>query len=198
MDGDGGEPHLVVAAGGALETAFLPQRLFALRADHAVRVSVALSARALDFVTTTALRGVTGREVYVRNDQWAGAVPMHLALRRADLLLLAPATARILAACATGLVDDAPTRLFAFTPKERVVVAPALHPHLDRRIYAPHLERLAELGCAIVGGEDRFASWADARDAVVARLGLRRRPVGSGPTLLESLAGAAEAGGEDP
>jgi len=181
---------VVVAAGASLETSFLPQRLWSLRADYGVEVRAALSAEATAFVTELALRGVTGRAPYVRNDQWEGEQPLHLAWRTHELLLIV-ATARVLQACATGRVEDAPTRLFAFSPKDRVVVAPAVHPHLERRLYAPHVEALRDLGCEIVGGEDLFASWADAKRAIVRRLGLDRRERAAGPVLLEDLPEAA-------
>lgn len=180
----------MVAAGAALETAFLPQRLWALRQDYGVRLTVALTRRASDFVTGTALRGVTGAAPYLEDAQFDGDVPMHLSLREADLLVVAPATGRVLSACALGVIDDPVTRLFAFTPKDRVVVAPALHPHLDRRLYVDHVARLRELGVAVLGGEDLFASWADVVAEVRDRLDLRVRFAGAGgPVLLEELPG---------
>jgi hypothetical protein len=167
-------PVIVFAAGGALETAFLPYRLFHLQQDLGVRARVALSPRARDFVSVLALEALTGSSVY-----GAGAeldhehVPLHVAWCEPTVLVLAPATPRILVECAQGSITCPVTRLFAFTDKARVVVAPALHPRLDARIYRPHVATLRELGCAVVGGDDLFASFADVKAELARRLGVR-------------------------
>lgn len=182
------EPHVVFAAGGALETAFLPQRLFDLRADHRVALTVALSAGALDFVTPTAMSAVAGSTVYLASTELDPAgVPRHLRLAEAHMLVVYPATARIVAECALGIVSCTVTRLFAFFPKDRVCIAPAIHPKMDARIYAPHLARLRELGCAVVGGEDAFASWADVLAHVTPALERRALTLGRKPVLLSDL-----------
>lgn len=181
------DPWVVVAAGGSLETAFLPARLFDLRADYHVRLSAALSPRALDFVTELSVEAVTAATVYTRSAQLHEHRPLHLHVAQAERLVLWPATPRILAQCATGEITDPVTRLFAFTEKARVIVAPCLHPSLDLRIYRPHVERLRELGCTVVGPEDLFASFADAKRALVDGLGLRRRADAPGVVRLERL-----------
>lgn len=182
------EPHLVIAAGGALETAFLPKRIFDLRADHRVSLSVALSPCALDFVTPTAIGAVAGSKPYLANDDLdASGMPRHLRLAEADRLVVYPATARIVAECALGIVSCAVTRLFAFFPKERVVVAPAIHPMMDMRIYAPHLARLRELGCTVVGAEDAFASWADVLAHLAPALERRAFGLARGTVRLSDL-----------
>jgi len=178
--------HVVFAAGGALETAFLPKRLFDLRADHHVRLSVALSSGALDFVTVPAMSAVVGAPAYTTNADLDGTgVPRHLRLAEADWLVVHPATARVVAECALGIVSCPVTRLFAFFPKDRVCIAPAIHPRMDLRLYAPHLARLRELGCAVVGGDDAFASWSDVRGFLSTKL--ERRAPSRGPLLLSDL-----------
>jgi len=183
-------PHVVIAAGGSVESAFLPHHLLQLVTDFDVRVTVALSRGAAPFVTRTALRAITGARPYRRAVDWDDderATPRHLSLSRADLLVLWPATARIVAACAQGLVSCAPTRLFAFTPKPRVVIAPALHPSFERSIYVPHLKTLESLGCEILGGDDLHASWHEVRTAIVARLSPTRRTPHPGVQLLDTM-----------
>ena len=159
-----------------------------LRADYEVRLWSAVSERALDFVTPMALGAVCENTVYRSNDQLASdRRPLHVVARDADALVLHPATARIIAQCALGEVTCAVTRLFAFTPKDRVVVAPAIHPYLERSIYEPHVRRLRDLGCTVLGGDDLFASWADVRDHLCERLALKRRTTPWGPVLLKKL-----------
>lgn len=174
-------PWLVVAAGGTVETSFLPQRLFNYLADFSVRVTVALSPGARDFVTTTALAAITGEPVYTRGRQLdASQRPLHLALAEADRLLLCPASARIVASCALGLVTCPVTRLFAFIPPARVIVSPAIHPAMDRSVYAAHLATLRNRGCTVLGGDDLFASWQNVRDHLERTFPLARRTDATG------------------
>ncbi len=181
-------PWIVLAAGGALETAFLPKRVFDLRADYAVRTSIALSPGALDFVTLTAIAATSGGAAYHANDQLdADGVPLHLRWSEADLLVVFPATARVLAESALGIVRCAVTRLVAFTPKERILFAPAIHPQMDRRLYADHVAKLVALGCAIVGDETLFAAWGEVERAIVERLSLTQRPRSAEPIVLTAL-----------
>ena len=186
-------PTIVIAAGGGLETAMLPQRLLYLRADYGVEVRAAVSSGALDFVTRTALMGVTGSFVYDPETRFVpgSAHPVHLALADADLLVVYPATARVLAQCALGDVTCPVTRLFAFTAKDRILVAPAIHPRMDRRIYEPHAARLRELGCEVIGGAELWATWHEVETRIVARLGLARARAKTGDVLLDELASAA-------
>lgn len=165
----------VIASGGTIETALLPGRVLFLRADFGLDVSLALSSGAREFVTLTAMRAVSGREVYHDNGQFdAAGVPLHLALARAEALVVYPATARILAECAAGSVTCPVTRLVAFTPFERIAIAPAVHAQMDPRPYREHLARLADFGCTVLGGDDLHADWAAVQSWLVARLGLER------------------------
>ncbi|MGE0708193.1 MAG: flavoprotein [Planctomycetota bacterium] len=187
------EARVVFAAGGVLETAFLPYRLLNLQVDYGLRLRVAASPSALEFATRTALHAVTGAEVYHQNSQFdRDGLPLHLALKDTPLLVLYPATARILAQCATGVVSCPVTRLFAFVPKERVLVAPALHPEMDLRLYRDHARRLAELGCEVLGlgaeGAAELApTWRELSERVAARMGATRLVPRPEQVLLERL-----------
>lgn len=167
-------PRCVIAAGGTIETALLPGRLLALRADYGLDVGCALSRGALDFVTRTAIHGVTGRAPYADRRQFDGAVPRHLAWRGAELLVVHPATSRVLAEAAAGSVTCVVTRLIAFTPAERVVIAPAIHPDVDPRPHRAHLAALRDRGVTVVDADDLHAAWTAIERVIVARLGLRR------------------------
>lgn len=147
---------IVVAAGGAIETALLPYNLVHLLSCVDIAVSAAISPSAGKFVTETALHAITKKVVY-REDQLFDPLtgkPLHLAYSEADLLVLYPATGRIIAQCALGEITCPVTRLFAFTPKERILIAPAIHPRMDKRIYQPHLDKLNDLGCHVLQGQD--------------------------------------------
>ena len=181
-------PRVVVAAGGALDTAMLPLRLLHLRADYRISLAAAVSRGALDFVTPTALTAVTGAPVYDPDARFApgSSVPVHLELADADLLVVYPATARIVAQCALGEVTCPVTRVFAFTPKDRIVIAPAIHTRKDRPLYVDHAARLRAVGCTLLGGDALWATWAEVEETIVRRLSLSRT-FRSGDVLLDQL-----------
>jgi len=125
-----------IAAYKALELARL-----ATKAGHAVRIL--RTASAARFVGDASFEGITGAPVL--HDQWArdparGVFPdqtppdhdpiSHLeVVANADVLLIAPATANVLAKLAAGLADDLLTTA-ALAARCPVVVAPAMNNHM--------------------------------------------------------------------
>ena len=117
---------LVCATGGiaAYKTASLVSALVQRR----VSVTVAMTANATKLVGPPTFRALTGRPVYT--DMWAGDVSddiEHISLSdRADLVVVAPATANILAKMAAGIADDlvSTTLLSVEGP---VLLAPAMN-----------------------------------------------------------------------
>jgi phosphopantothenoylcysteine synthetase/decarboxylase len=189
--------QIVVAAGGVIETAFLPYNLAHLMACVDVTVSTAISPSAEKFVTETALHALTKNVVYHEQqlfDPLTGK-PLHLAYSEADLLVLYPATARIIAQCALGEVTCPVTRLFAFTPKERILIAPAIHPRMDKRIYQPHLDRLQELGCHVLNQQQEefvlYSLWSHIELKVAELLETEQLAVPKGSSSLWSSATSA-------
>lgn len=180
-------PSLVLGLGGTIETSFVPLRLFELLADYAIDTGVALTREAETFVTATALEGLTGRPPYRANAQFDHGVPVHLGWGEAALLVVVPGTPRLITECATGSITCPVTRLFAFTDKARIAFAPALHPRLDRRVYAPHLDRMRELGVTVLGDDEVHADWAGVRRHVLERIAPPRREVPGRTVLLDAL-----------
>jgi phosphopantothenoylcysteine decarboxylase / phosphopantothenate---cysteine ligase len=114
---------LGVAGGIAAYKACELLRLFT-ESGHAVRVVP--TAAALRFVGAPTWAALSGQPV--ADEVWADAqdVP-HVALgRRADLVVVAPATADLLARAATGLADDLLTNTL-LTARCPIVYAPAMH-----------------------------------------------------------------------
>ncbi|GAB4210943.1 MAG: hypothetical protein OHK0013_32170 [Sandaracinaceae bacterium] len=185
----GDVPRVVLASGGTLETALLPGRLLALRQDYALSLGCALTRGATDLVSRLALSAITGRPVYQDHRQLdERGLPLHLTWRQAEALVVHPASARLIAECALGSVTDAVTRLVAFTPKDRIAIAPAVHPDMDPRPYRKHLNELRDLGCTILGGEDLHAPWSEVEAWLVSRLALVRQRTMPGVTRLDHLA----------
>lgn len=129
-------------------------------------VDVIMTAAAEKFVTPLTFQAVTGRPVY--NDIWqtggsGGGLPTHIAHvglgEGADLLVIAPASANILAKLAHGMADDL-LSVTALATRCPVVVAPAM----DGGMYghpstAGNMATLQERGVMLIEPESgRFAS----------------------------------------
>ncbi len=93
-------------------------------------VEAVLTSAAQRFVTGVSFAGVTGRPA--RLDLWDPSFPgeLHIELtRRAEIVLVAPATADLLARMAHGLADDLATTCLS-AARGPVFVAPAMHPRM--------------------------------------------------------------------
>ncbi len=93
-------------------------------------VRVVMTADALKFITPlpfkTLSRHAVVTDLYDEEEGWK---PTHIELAdAADLLLIAPATANVIAKLAHGLADDAITCIaLALNPKAKMVIAPAMN-----------------------------------------------------------------------
>jgi len=97
-------------------------------AKEGIEVDVVLTDDALRFITALTFHALTKREVYTRdNDGMRDGQPAHISLAdRADLVLVAPATAHLIAQMAHGLAPDLLTSLLLATPAP-VILAPAMN-----------------------------------------------------------------------
>ncbi len=117
--------RIVVAIGGgiaAYKTAVLVSRL--VQAQH--HVEVVLSHGATHFVGAATFAALCGRPPTI--DSYDPRFPLgpHIELAEgADMLIIAPATARILASCALGLADDLISTLY-LACQCPVLMAPAM------------------------------------------------------------------------
>lgn len=114
-------------------------------------VDVVLTRSAQEFVTPLSFQGVTGRDVFTSLWSVEGAA-RHIRLgREADAVVVAPATADVLARAAQGRSDDLLTTTLLAT-RAPVVVCPAMN---DRMWAHPAVQsnatRLTELGYHLAG-----------------------------------------------
>jgi phosphopantothenoylcysteine decarboxylase/phosphopantothenate--cysteine ligase len=118
---------IVLGVTGGIAAYKSPDLVRRLR-ERGAEVQVVMTAGAQQFVTPMTFQAVSGREV--RDNLWdpAGEAAMgHIELARwADLVLIAPATAEILARIAAGRAEDLLTTLVLAT-EARVAVAPAMN-----------------------------------------------------------------------
>ena len=115
-------------------------------------VHVILTKGAQNFVTETAMREISGNPVVTSMWQEIQQYDVeHIAFARlADVVLVAPATANVIAKCACGMADDMLTTTLLAT-KAPVFFAPAMNTNMyENSITQQNLHTLQERGCHII------------------------------------------------
>jgi phosphopantothenoylcysteine decarboxylase/phosphopantothenate--cysteine ligase len=149
-------------------------------------VHVIMTAHAREFITPLTLQTLSGQRVIA--DPWdlsRGADIQHIALTRGlDLLLVAPATADILAKFAHGIADDF-LSTFYLAVTAPVAVAPAMNLWMwEHPATRANLETLAARGVRVVDpgvgelacGEEGIGRMAEPEAIVEAALALIKSP----------------------
>lgn len=125
-------------------------------------VHVVMTPDALRFITALPFKTLSRHPVVTDlYDEEEGWKPTHIKLAdEADLLLIAPATANIIAKLAFGIADDALTCVaLALNPKARLLIAPAmngkmwLHPATQQNVGT-----LKSRGAEFIGPEEGLLS----------------------------------------
>jgi phosphopantothenoylcysteine decarboxylase/phosphopantothenate--cysteine ligase len=149
--------RILLAVTGGIAAYKAPELVRALVRDGAT-VRCALTAAAARFVAPLALQTVSGHAV--RTDlfdaEQEGAID-HIALAdETDLVVVAPATANLLAKLAHGLADDLVSTLLLAT-RAPVLVAPAMNVNMwQHAATQANVERLRARGVRFVGPEAGF------------------------------------------
>ena len=144
--------NILLGISGGIAAYKTPELVRRLR-DRGADVQIVMTSSAREFVTETALSAVAGRPV--RDNLWdkaAEASMSHIELARwADAVLIAPATAEIMARLAAGAAGDLLTTLVLAT-EAPVALAPAMN-HVMWSNPAVQANRavLEERGVAILG-----------------------------------------------
>lgn len=117
--------------------------------DSGCDVTVIMTKEAEEFITPLTLAALSGKEVYTskfNGGQGAWSMP-HIALaKEADAILIAPATANVIAKLAHGLADDLLTCV-AITTRASIFVAPAMNTEMyENKIVQENCKKLRSLG----------------------------------------------------
>lgn len=110
-------------------------------------VSVAMTENACRFVSPLTFQAVTGREVFAStwDDPFA-----HIELAKTDRILVAPASANIIAKASTGIADD-PLSTLLLAAGSAASFAPAMNWRMyENPVLQGHIAALRERGCGIV------------------------------------------------
>jgi phosphopantothenoylcysteine decarboxylase/phosphopantothenate--cysteine ligase len=125
MSGDRGAPRVILGVGGGI-AAYKVAELLRLLTESGHDVQVVPTAAALNFVGAPTWAALSGNPVRTDVFEDVHSVP-HVRLgQRADLVLVAPATADLLAKAAAGLAGDLLGNIL-LTARCPVVFAPAMH-----------------------------------------------------------------------
>jgi phosphopantothenoylcysteine decarboxylase/phosphopantothenate--cysteine ligase len=193
-------PTVALAVSGSI-AAYKAAEVARLLLAAGVRVLPVMTRAAREFLGAVTLSGLTGENVAeaMFDPSFPGELHVDLA-RRADVVLLVPATADLLARLAGGRSDDLVTAL-ALCARGPVIAAPAMHPRMwahpaTRRNVATlaadgRVELVGPVDGAVASGERGVGRMADPADIVAATLA-RLRPrdlaglrvvVTAGPTV---------------
>ena len=143
---------IILGVSGGIAAYKTPELVRRLR-DRGAEVQVVMTRSAEEFVTETTLQAVSG--LPVRSNLWdqdAEAAMGHIELARwADLVLIAPATAEIMARLASGAAPDLLTTLCLAT-QAPLVIAPAMnHVMWSNPAVQANRQLLEERGMRILG-----------------------------------------------
>ncbi len=152
-------PKVVVGVSGGI-AAYKAAELVRLLAERDYRVQVVMTRSAREFIRPLTFAALTGEKVITdlfpepgKEADLENAIEHIAVAQEADLLLVTPATADILAKFATGLADDFLTTMqLAYTGP--LVVAPAMNTNMwDHPATRENIKTLRERGVSVVEPE---------------------------------------------
>lgn len=208
-----GKLRVVLVSSGSVASVKIPNIVSELRADGNIEVQVVATDASLHFFDKAAVEkenpGVT---VWTDHDEWSdwrkiGDPILHIELRRwADLVVIAPVSADMLAKIAGGLSDNLPLSLLrALSPETPVILCPAMNtfmysnPMTERHLsiirdvlhyYILGPQGAGRLACGDVGA-GKMTEWKDIVTAIRGFASVfRNRPTDDTSMLDMLLSGA--------
>ena len=148
-----GREFIVAVCGGI--SAYKSADLVSKLAQAGAGVTVVMTRSAQQFVTPLTFQALSGRPV--RTDTFdlpESSDPQHIGLtERADLMIVAPATANIIAKAAHGICDDLVSVMICAAACP-VVFCPAMNNRMwDNAVTQENCRKLASLGYPFIGPE---------------------------------------------
>ena len=123
-------------------------------------VHVIMTKAGMEFITPLTMQTLTKNKVHT--DQFAPYVPSeveHISLaQKADLLLVAPASADFIAKAAAGIADDMLTTVLLATRNVPILVAPAMY---ENPITQRNIRTLSEFGVKMIEPREALLACGD-------------------------------------
>lgn len=144
--------NIIVGVTGSIAAYKTAELIRALRAQQA-NVRVVMTPSAKQFISATTLQALSTNTV--RDSLWdesAEAAMSHIELARwADIIIVAPATAHVIAKLAHGLADDLLTTL-CLASTAKIFLAPAMNQQMwAQAVVHDNVNRAKQLGMLILG-----------------------------------------------
>jgi len=150
--------RIVVGVGGGI-AAYKAAELVRLLDKAGAQVEVAMTGRAQKFIGAMTFQALTRRPVFTDLFSLAdeGSIGHIQLADRADLVILAPATANVLARLAAGMANDAVTAI-ALATRAPVLLAPSMNVNMwNHPVTQANVRRLVDVaGYKVVGPGDGF------------------------------------------
>lgn len=149
--------HIVIGISGGI-AAYKTMSLIRLFKKNGYEVRVTATRNALQFVTPLTIETLSQNKLYTDMfDQNRTLEVEHISLAEwADALVVAPATANIIAKFAHGIADDALSTLFLAIRKP-VFIAPAMNTNMFQNpVVQENIETLKKRGCGILSPDEGF------------------------------------------
>jgi phosphopantothenoylcysteine decarboxylase/phosphopantothenate--cysteine ligase len=157
-----GQKILLGVCGGV--AAYKAAELARLLQQAGAEVQVIMTQSALDFVGVQTFQALTGKPVWMDiNDSRFDQSMAHIDLSRwADILLIAPATANIMAKLAHGLADDLLSLVAMMMVNKPILICPAMNVHMwSHPATKKNQEILSERGVVFVGPDPGMQACGD-------------------------------------
>ena len=193
-----GKSVILGVSGGI--AAYKAAAVASLLVQQGALVDVVLTEAAQRFIQPLTFSAITHRPIHADPFvPWSADFSGHVSLAdRADLVIVAPATAATIARLALGLSDDL-LGLIALTTRAPIVLAPAMEDRMFRHAATQrHIQTLLDRGVVVVGPETgRLASGAigTGRMAEPDAIARRANEIIRGETLLAGARIVVTAGG---
>ncbi|MBK9031903.1 MAG: bifunctional phosphopantothenoylcysteine decarboxylase/phosphopantothenate--cysteine ligase CoaBC [Myxococcales bacterium] len=150
--------EIIVAVGGGI-AAYKACELVRLLIKADAKVQVVMTRRATRFVGPLTFQALSGRPVFTDLfDATQEADIGHIRIAdRADLMIVAPATANVIARLAAGMADD-PVTTVALATQAPLLLAPSMNVNMwQHPLTAANVRRLVDVaGARVVGPGDGF------------------------------------------
>lgn len=153
-----GREILLGVSGGV--AAYKSAQLTSLLVQGGASVSVVMTQAATKFVGAATFEALSGRKVALHSfDSHAFPLGAHIELaEKAELMIVAPATANAIAKAANGIADDLLSTLF-LSFEGPILMAPAMNCEMwDKPAVQRNLKQVADDGVQIVGPESGWLS----------------------------------------
>ncbi|MCF7741426.1 MAG: bifunctional phosphopantothenoylcysteine decarboxylase/phosphopantothenate--cysteine ligase CoaBC [Candidatus Marinimicrobia bacterium] len=135
----------------AYKSALLTRQLI----KEGAEVRVVMSKAATHFITPLTLNTLTGKDVYIEMFADDNAGTRHIELGKANGILVAPATANLIARVANGIADDLLSAIILASENGKVAFAPAMNVNMyNNPVTQENIAALKEIGYRFIEPEE--------------------------------------------